>query len=51
VCSLDLAAFLTVALAERFERHQPIVELLTADSERVLRALVGTGDVAVEATW
>src|SRR4029453_6938563 len=45
---VDLAAFLAVALAEPFSRYQQIVELLTADSERVLRALVGTGDVAVE---
>src|SRR6266516_2473089 len=44
----DFAAFLAVALAERSERNQPIVELLTADSERMLRALVGTGDVAVK---
>jgi uncharacterized protein YciI len=32
---VDLAAFLAVALAERFERDQPLVELLTADCERV----------------
>jgi hypothetical protein len=45
---VDLAAFPVVALAERFERYQPIVEPLTADSERMLRALLGTGDIAVE---
>src|SRR5947199_8769009 len=45
---VDLAAFLAVALAERFERYQPLVELLTADSERMLQALVGTGDIAVQ---
>src|SRR5262245_3443738 len=45
---VDLAAFLAVALAERSDGDQPIVELLTADSERMLRALGGTCDVALE---
>src|SRR4029450_8122765 len=45
---VDLSAFLAVALAERSERDEPTVELLTTDAERMLRALVGTGDVAVE---
>src|SRR5438477_526859 len=45
---VDLAAFSAVALAERLERHQPLVELLTANPERMLQALVGTGDIAIE---
>src|SRR3954452_13779340 len=45
---IELAAFLAVALAERLERDQPAVELLTADAERMLRRLVGPGDEAVD---
>src|SRR5207248_2641941 len=45
---VDLAAFLAVALAERLEWNQPIVELLTADPERMLRRLVRAGDEAVD---
>src|SRR5437773_12041402 len=45
---VDLAAFLAVALAERLERDQPIVELLTADPERMLWRLVRAGDEAVD---
>src|SRR5436190_4511822 len=45
---VDVAAFLAVALAERLERDQPIVELLTADSERMLSRLVRPGDEAVD---
>src|SRR5919201_4903063 len=40
---VDLAAFLAVALAERLERDQPVVELLTADPERMLWRLVRAG--------
>src|SRR4029453_13794721 len=42
------APFLAVALAERFERDQPVVELLTADPERMLWRLVRAGDEAVD---
>src|SRR5216110_3176241 len=45
---VDLAAFLAVALAERLERDQPIVKLLTADPERMLWRLVRAGDEAVD---
>src|SRR5207245_7412532 len=45
---VDLAAFLAVTLAERLERDQPIVELLTADPERMLWRLVRAGDEAVD---
>src|SRR5256886_12604520 len=45
---VDLAAFLAVALAERLERDQPVVELLTADPERMLWRLVRAGDEAVD---
>src|SRR6185437_4459002 len=45
---VDLAAFLAVALAERLERDQPVVELLAADPERLLWRLVRTGDEAVD---
>src|SRR3954452_11631024 len=45
---VDLAAFLAVALAERLERDQPAVELLTADPERMLWRLVRPGDEAGE---
>jgi hypothetical protein len=45
---VDLPAFLSMALAERLERHHPLVKLLPSDPEPVLLALVGTGDVAVE---
>src|SRR5438552_18782184 len=44
----DLAAFLAVALAERLERHQPSVELLTANPERMLWRLVRASDEAVD---
>jgi hypothetical protein len=37
-----------VALAERLQRNRPVVQLLAADAERILLALVGAGDVAVE---
>src|SRR5207247_10497172 len=40
---VDLAAFLAVALAERLERDQPVVELLTAAPERMLWRLVRAG--------
>src|SRR5262249_17690935 len=45
---VDLAAFLAVALAERLERDQPVVQLLTADPERMLWRLVRAGDKAVD---
>src|SRR5439155_4936097 len=45
---VDLAAFLAVALAERLERDQPVVELLTADPERMLWRLVRAGDETVD---
>src|SRR5262249_41065762 len=45
---IDLPAFLAVALAERLERDQPVVELLTADPERMLWRLVRAGDEAVD---
>src|SRR5215211_9062724 len=45
---VDLAAFLAVALAERLERDQPVVEVLTADPERMLWRLVRAGDEAVD---
>src|SRR5512132_33664 len=45
---VDLAAFLTVALAECPERNHPLVKLLSSDPEWILLALLGTGDVAVE---
>src|SRR5262249_35409157 len=45
---IDLAAFLAVALAERLERDEPVVELLAADPERMLRRLVRAGDEAVD---
>src|SRR5262249_16086599 len=44
---VDLAAFLAVALAERLERHQPVVELLTTAPERMFRRLVWALDEAV----
>jgi hypothetical protein len=37
-----------VALAERLQGDEPVVELLTADSERMLWRLVGAGDEAVD---
>jgi hypothetical protein len=45
---VDLAAFLPVALAERLERDEPVVELLTADPERMLWRLIRAGDEAVD---
>src|SRR6476469_468794 len=45
---VDLAAFLAVALAERLERDEPIVELLAADPERMLWRLARAGDEAVD---
>src|SRR5213075_2615259 len=45
---VDVAAFLAVAFAERLERDQPVVELLTADPERMLWRLVRAGDEAVD---
>src|SRR5262245_55459436 len=45
---VDLAAFLAVALAERLERDQPVVQLLTADPERTLWRLARAGDKAVD---
>src|SRR5919202_7134394 len=45
---VDLAAFLAVALAERLERDQPVVEFLTADPERMLWRLVRACDEAVD---
>src|SRR6188768_2540549 len=45
---VDLPAFLAMALAERLERDQPLVELLTAYAERLLRRLVPAGDKAVD---
>src|SRR5207247_2585287 len=45
---VDLAALLAVALAERLELDQPVVELLTADPERMLWRLVRAGDEAVD---
>src|SRR6185437_9721430 len=45
---VDLAAFLAVAPAERLERVQPGVKILTADPERMLSRLVRAGDEAVD---
>src|SRR5207247_10951193 len=45
---VDLAAFLALALAERLERDQPVVEFLPADAERMLWRLVRAGDEAVD---
>src|SRR6476619_99547 len=45
---VDLAAFPAVALAERLQGDEPVVELLTADSERMLWRLVRAGDEAVD---
>src|SRR5919202_2178280 len=45
---VDLTAFLAVALAERLERDQPVVEPLTADPERMRRRLVRAGDEPVD---
>jgi len=45
---VDLATFLAVLLAEGLQRHEPLVQCLSADPERTLRALTRPGDVAVE---
>ena len=45
---VGLTALLAVHLAERLEREKPFVERHSAYAKRVLFALGGTGDVAVE---
>src|SRR4029453_15129675 len=45
---VDLAALLSLQLAEGPERKEPFVQLHAAETERVLRALLRAGGVAVE---
>jgi hypothetical protein len=45
---VHLTAFLSVGLAERLERDEPLVELHPNCSEWILLALVRPGDEAVE---
>src|SRR5688572_515236 len=45
---VDVSAFAAVLRAPLRQRNCPLVQLLAADPERLLHALVGAGDEAVE---